>query len=99
MIEPTDEPGRTDTASLGSRRLVHDLRAPLVIAFGYLDELSILKCRIQQQLTSKECRHSSELSAEEMAKEVDEEIGLCVDMIKESLDELDAKILSLRELG
>lgn len=96
MIEPTSEPDRTDTSSLGARRLVHDLRAPLIIAIGYLDELRIFKLRLMNQLLSEDDGRSLELCAAEMANEVDAEIGLCVDMIQESLDELDSKILDLR---
>ena len=96
MIEPTVESSRTDTASLGPKRLVHDLRAPLIIAIGYLDELTIFKLRLLRQLSSEDDTHSLEVRALEIAKEVDSEISLCVDMIKESLDELDARILELR---
>ncbi len=92
------EPGRTDTSALGSRRLVHDLRAPLVIAIGYLDELRIFKKQLLIQLSTEDSGRSLEERAAEIAKEADDEIGLCVDMIQESLEELDGKISDLRNL-
>lgn len=96
MIKPVHNSSRTDTLALGSKRLVHDLRAPLIIAIGYLDELKIFKQQLLEQLSLKDAERSLEQRAEEIAREVDAEIGLCVDMIGESLDELDAKILELK---
>lgn len=91
------EPICTGASSLRSGRLVHDLRAPLIIAIGFLEELNIYKLRLVDQLDPAANDEKRTLSAEQLSKEIDEEMTLCIGMIKDSLDELDNMLLELRE--
>lgn len=97
MSQPGFESGASDSRSLVSGRIVHDLRAPLIVALGYLDELRIFKLRLLDHLSSDTNSRDPATGAAQLAEEVDEEMSLCINMIKDSLDELDTRLMDLKE--
>jgi len=77
--------------------IIHDLRAPLINAMGYLSELKLFKVKLLADLASQANEEPQTLSLQDIASEVDSEMTLCIDVINTSLVQLEKQIMDLSE--
>lgn len=78
-------------------RTVHDLRESLVIAVGYLNELKIIRQDLLRRLSPPVGAAHLGADAGHVVTEIDTEMGFCIDMMSDSLEELDVMIVGLRQ--
>jgi len=77
--------------------IIHDLRAPLINAMGYLSELKLYKVQLLADLAIDAKQETQHLSRNDITSGVESEMTLCIDMIDTSLVQLEKQILDLSE--